>query len=423
MNVLLIGSGGREHALAWKMSQSPLLSNLYIAPGNGGTDSTGKNVDLDTSNFASILDFCHQEEIDMIVCGPEKPLVDGFADYFSSENINVVGPSQEGAMLEGSKSFAKEFMADHDIPTAKYGAFTADDFNKAMRFIDEMSAPVVLKADGLAAGKGVLILDSKEEAKKELQAMFDGKFGEAGETVVIEQFLSGIEFSVFVLTDGQEYLLLPVAKDYKRIGEGDTGLNTGGMGTVSPPPFVDQALMDKVEQRIIEPTIRGIVERKIDYKGFIFFGLIDVDGDPYVIEYNCRLGDPEAQVILPRLQSDLLGSFSSLFDGTLADRDMLSTDQTSLAVVLASGGYPERYEKGIAINLKRDIDEGEIIFHAGTRQEEGQLVTSGGRVMACVALAPDLESARSKAYNLVEFVEFEDMYFRKDIGLDMIPYV
>lgn len=423
MKVLLIGSGGREHALAWKISQSPLLDRLFIAPGNGGTAELATNVSLDTSDFHAVEDFVKGNGIDMVVCGPEQPLVDGLADHLNKASIKVIGPSAAGANLEGSKSFAKTFMKEFDIPTADYGVFTKDQKEEALTFLRQMPTPIVLKADGLAAGKGVLIIEDRQKAEKAIIDMFEGQFGEASATVVIEHFLSGIEFSVFALTDGQDYMLLPVAKDYKRIGEGDTGLNTGGMGTVSPPPFVDQIMMNKVKERIIQPTIRGLAERNIDYKGFIFFGLISVDGDPYVIEYNCRLGDPETQVILPRLQNDLLQCFSAVYGGTLGDHELLSTDQTCVAVVLASGGYPESYEKNKEISIRTPLAENEIIFHAGTRKEDGTLHTSGGRVMACCALAADLPAARQKAYEVVDRVSYEKMYYRHDIGLDLISHV
>lgn len=423
MKVLLLGSGGREHALAWKMAQSPLLNTLYIAPGNGGTKNIGVNVQLDISNFEAIHQFCVENQISLIVCGPEQPLVDGIADFFKEKDIQVIGPSQEGAKLEGSKSYAKHFMQENHIPTAQYGVFTNEQIEEANAFLDQMPTPIVLKADGLAAGKGVLILNSRQEAKSALKVMFDGQFGQASQTVVIEHFLTGIEFSVFVLTDGKDHMLLPVAKDYKRIGEADTGPNTGGMGTVSPPPFVDQTLMDKVSERIIKPTLQGLQNRQIDYKGFIFFGLIAVDGDPFVIEYNCRLGDPETQVILPRIQNDLLSCFIAVFDGSLKNHVSLSTDQTCVAVVLASGGYPEAYEKGKSIQIQRELMEHETIFHAGTKDENEALLTSGGRVLACCALAPDLPQARNKAYDLVNEVNFEAMYYRKDIGVDLITHV
>lgn len=423
MNVLLLGSGGREHALAWKLSQSPLLDKLYIAPGNGGTSALGDNVDLALSDFPSIEHFVKTNNIEMIVCGPEQPLVEGIADYFSERDIKVVGPGKEGAKLEGSKAFSKVFMEANDIPTAAYGTFTGNQLQEALEFIEEMPTPIVLKADGLAAGKGVLILDSKNEAQRELKEMFEGKFGDASSTVVIEHFLSGIEFSVFALTDGKDYVILPVAKDYKRIGEGDTGLNTGGMGTVSPPPFVDQTLMDKVLTQIVDPTINGLQARQIDYKGFIFFGLISVNGDPYVIEYNCRLGDPETQVVLPRMQTDLLAAFNALFNGTLSQCNMISTDQTCVAVVMASGGYPGSYEKGKTMTLPGQLSDDKLIFHAGTKMADGNIVTSGGRVLAGCALGPDLRLARERAYELVDEIDFEKKYFRKDIGLDLMTHV
>lgn len=423
MKVLLIGSGGREHALAWKMAQSPLLEQLYIAPGNGGTADSWINTDLDISDHALVIAYCREQDIDLVVCGPEQPLVDGLTDALSHADINVVGPSAEGAKLEGSKSYAKAFMQEFDIPTAAYGSFSEGEIDEACHFIDAMPVPIVLKADGLAAGKGVLILNSREEAKGELKRMFDGKFGNAGSTVVIEHFLSGIEFSVFALTDGKDYILLPMAKDYKRIGEGDTGLNTGGMGTVSPPPFVDDLLLKKVEEQVVRPTIDGINKRGIDYKGFVFFGLISVDGEPFVIEYNCRMGDPETQVVMPRMKTDLLSCFKGLFDGSLSKLAVTSTDQFCVAVVMASGGYPESYEKGKAITLPAQLEQDRLIFHAGTTSKEGGLETSGGRVLACCALGNTLSDARDKAYDLVDQVSFEKSYVRKDIGLDLMTHV
>jgi phosphoribosylamine--glycine ligase len=422
MKVLLIGGGGREHALAWKMTQSAELDTLYIASGNGGTQDLGINVDLDVSDLDGLVDFVKKNEIEMVVCGPEQPLVDGLADHLQSFGIDVVGPTKAGAELEGSKSFAKEFMKEFNIPTADYGTFTADQLEEANSFIDNMQVPVVLKADGLAAGKGVLICQTKEEAKEELKLMVGGKFGSAGATVVIESFLAGIEFSVFALTDGTDYVLLPMAKDYKRIGDGDTGLNTGGMGTVSPPLFVDDALRQKVEESIVRPTIEGISKRGMDYKGFVFFGLIRIGDDPYVIEYNVRMGDPETQVVLPRMKTDLLTCFKALFMGSLGEITIEEDPRVCLSVVLASGGYPGNYNKGMSIALPENLSDHEIIFHAGTRIADGDLQSSGGRVIACTALADSLTMAREAAYNIVKHVSFEGQYCRTDIGLDLLEY-
>ena len=423
MKILLIGSGGREHALAWKMSQSQSLDRLYIAPGNGGTAAMGENIDLDVNNHQAVVKFVQERSIDMVVCGPEQPLVDGLSDYLSANGIKVVGPSKAGARLEGSKSFAKAFMEEFGIPTADYGTFTMDQIDAANDFIDGMQEPVVLKADGLAAGKGVLICQTRTEAKNELRLMLNGKFGEAGDTVVIESFLDGIEFSVFALTDGMDYVLLPMAKDYKRIGEGDTGLNTGGMGTVSPPNFVDDQLRKKVIDRIVEPTIKGIARRGMNYKGFVFFGLIRVENDPYVIEYNVRMGDPETQVVMPRLQTDLVNCFKALFEGRLSGIEINEDKRTCMAVVMASGGYPGSYEKGKAIQLPENLPEEQIVFHAGTRKAGAELLSSGGRVLACTALAENLASAQDRAYDLVGKVSFEGQYFRKDIGNDLLSHV
>lgn len=419
MNVLLIGSGGREHALAWKLSQSPLLQKLHIAPGNGGTQRLGIHPDLNVANASAVLDYCTDQQIELVVIGPEQPLVDGLGDDLRAQGIKVIGPGKEGAQLEGSKNYSKEFMQRHGIPTAGYAAFESDQSAEAEEHIDKMSTPIVLKADGLAAGKGVLICASHDEAKKEVRQMLDGKFGEASRTVVIEEFLSGIEFSVFALTDGKDYVLLPSAKDYKRAKDGDQGLNTGGMGTVSPVPFVDSNLMKKVVDRIIDPTIQGLAQESIPYIGFIFFGLINVDGDPYVIEYNARLGDPETQVILPRLENDLLDLFVETCNGGLSQKKAQFSSEHQVAVILASGGYPEAYRKGLGIESKES--EG-LIFHAGTKVQNDQYLTNGGRVMACIGSGESLVSAVEKAYQTVSTVTFEDMFYRKDIGQDLINY-
>lgn len=419
MNVLLIGSGGREHALAWKLSQSPLLQKLHIAPGNGGTQKLGIHPDLNVANASAVLEYCTDQRIDLVVIGPEQPLVDGLGDVLRDQGIKVIGPGKEGAQLEGSKNYSKEFMQRHGIPTAGYAAFESDQCAEAEAHIDTMSTPIVLKADGLAAGKGVLICASHDEAKREVRQMLDGKFGKASSTVVIEEFLSGIEFSVFALTDGKDYVLLPSAKDYKRAKDGDQGLNTGGMGTVSPVPFVDSTLMKKVVDRIIDPTIQGLAQEGIPYIGFIFFGLINVDGDPYVIEYNARLGDPETQVILPRLENDLLDLFIETCNGGLSQKKTQISSEHQVAVILASGGYPEAYKKGLGIETEESES---LIFHAGTKVQNDQYVTNGGRVMACVGSGESLVSAVEKAYQTVSTVTFEDMFYRKDIGQDLINY-
>ncbi len=423
MKILLLGSGGREHTFAWKISQSSLCEKLYIAPGNAGTAQHGTNVDLNPVNFKEVGIFCLDRQIDMLVVGPEAPLVEGIADFFAKNNglqhIKVVGPSKEAAQLEGSKDFAKSFMQKYAIPTAKYQSFTADQLEEGIAFIDRMSPPIVLKADGLAAGKGVLIIPDRESAKKELEVMLKGKFGAASKTVVIEEFLEGIEFSVFVLTDGQHYKILPVAKDYKRIGEGDTGLNTGGMGAVSPVPFVDEALLHKVEQEVIQPTINGLEDQHMNYKGFIFFGFMYAHGMPYLLEYNCRMGDPETQVVFPRLNNDLVVLFNSLFDSSLSMHTIEEDPQTATAIVLVSGGYPQAYEKGKVISGEEQVEDS-IVFHAGTKQQNDQTVTNGGRVMAVVSLGNSIQEALKTSNKNADLIDFEGKYFRKDIGLDLL---
>lgn len=419
MKVLLIGSGGREHALAWKMNQSPLLDALYASPGNAGIKDIAEVVDLDVKNQNEVSAFCHKHEISLVVIGPEQPLVDGLADHLAEQGIPVIGPSAEGAQLEGSKSFAKAFMARHDIPTAQYESFKKESLQAGLDYIDTMSTPVVLKADGLAAGKGVLICQTHQEAKQELEAMLSGKFGEASSSVVIEEFLDGIEFSVFALTDGKEFVLLPSAKDYKRAFDGDKGLNTGGMGTVSPVDFVNDTLMDKVVQRIVRPTIEGLHKEGISYCGFVFFGLINVGGDPYVIEYNSRLGDPETQVILPRIKNDLLSVFQSTVQGKISEVVMGFHSDYTVAVILASGGYPGSYEKGKTIDIRPNHG---LVFHAGTALSDGQLVTSGGRVLACCGQGSDLKIAIDNAYTCAEHVTFEGKFHRSDIGQDVLNY-
>ncbi len=423
MNVLVIGSGGREHALSWKIAQSSLLNQLYIAPGNAGTAAVGENVPLNIHDFESIKKFVLEKKVDMVVVGPEAPLVAGISDFFNADKelaaVAVIGPGKLGATLEGSKDFAKAFMQRHNIPTAAYKTFTKDNLNEGYRFLGSLKPPYVLKADGLAAGKGVLILDDLAEAKRELKEMVaDAKFGEASSQVVVEEFLAGTELSVFILTDGKVYKKLPVAKDYKRIGEGDAGLNTGGMGAVSPVLFADKKFMDKVEHRVIIPTVKGLEKDNIPYKGFIFFGLISVKGEPYVIEYNCRLGDPETEVILPRLKSDLLDLFDGIASGTLSECDVDIDSRTTTTVMLVSGGYPEAYEKGKAIRVGT-VDES-VVFHAGTTKKGNRVVTNGGRVMAVTSYGKDMEDALKKSYNSIEKIHFEGMNFRKDIGFDLV---
>ena len=424
MKILLLGSGGREHALAWKMAQSSILDELYIAPGNSGTRKHGKNVAIDPNNFSAVKDFVIDNNIELVVVGPEEPLVNGIGDYFNKEpmlsEVSLIGPDAEGAKLEGSKDFAKAFMKRHNIPTAKHGTFTKDSLDKGITFLRTMSAPYVLKADGLAGGKGVLILNDLEEAEKELTSMLmDSKFGNASTKVVVEQFLDGLEVSVFVITDGQSFKLLPEAKDYKRIGEGDTGLNTGGMGAISPVPFADAAFMDKVHNQIIVPTTKGLKAEGIHYKGFIFFGLINVKGDPYVIEYNCRLGDPETEVVLPRLKSDILDLFEGIATNTLSERDIQFYDKSAATVMLVSGGYPKAYKKGKQIyGLNSVVDS--LCFHAGTLSDGPSSVTSGGRVLAVTSYGKNIEFAIKKSYESIDKISFDGMNYRKDIGSDLI---
>jgi phosphoribosylamine--glycine ligase len=424
MNVLLLGSGGRESALAWKISQSTELQQLFIAPGNAGTLAYGRNVEIKTGDFKAIKKFVLENKISYVIAGPEEPLVNGLADEFLADkdlqNVAFIGPTANGARLEGSKDFAKAFMHRHGIPTARYKSFTANDIEAGEKFIDSLKAPYVLKADGLAAGKGVIISDEAKAAKKELKDMLQGKkFGKASEKVVIEEFLKGIEVSVFVLTDGKSYKILPAAKDYKRIGEGDKGLNTGGMGAVSPVPFADAEFIDKVDNRIIIPTIKGLQQEGIEYKGFIFFGLISVKGEPYVIEYNCRMGDPETEVVMPRIKSDIMDLFEGVATGTLSERDLEMDERTAVAVMLVAGGYPEDYEKGKTITGFQNLDDA-WAFHAGTALNDGKVVTNGGRVMALTAMGKDIETALDRAMHGAEKIQFEGMYYRKDIGRDLI---
>lgn len=421
MNILLLGSGGREAALAWKMKQSPRVENLYIAPGNGGTEAYGKNVAMKPTDFAAIEEFVGTHDIDMIVVGNEDPLVAGIQDYFAGKDVLVAGPSKAGAALEGSKDFAKRFMQRHNIPTARYRSFTPETVEEGEKFLETLKAPYVLKADGLAAGKGVLIIEDLAEAKKALREMLGGMFGASSSTVVIEEFLSGIECSVFVLTDGNGgYRILPVAKDYKRIGEGDKGLNTGGMGAVSPVPFADNKFMEKVEERIIKPTISGLIADGITYRGFIFLGLINVGGDPMVIEYNVRMGDPETEAVMLRIDSDLVDLLEGAAKGNLGDLPLKENPQTATTVIMVSGGYPGSYEKGKVITGTDDVEES-ILFHAGTaRDSEGRLVTAGGRVIAASSLGNSIEEALGKSYRSVDKVAWEGKYFRRDIGQDLM---
>lgn len=423
MNILLLGSGGREHAFAYLLSRSPRCKQLYIAPGNAGTALEGENVAMDATDFPKIKEFCLSKQISLVVVGPEEPLVKGIVDFFGQDTalsqIPIVGPSQKGATLEGSKEFAKEFMQRHHIPTARYASFTKDTIEEGLRFLESMKAPYVLKADGLAAGKGVVILENLQEAQAELKRMLlEEKFGTASQKVVIEEFLKGIELSCFVLTDGESYKVLPTAKDYKRIGEGDIGLNTGGMGAVSPVPFANEAFMQKIEERIIKPTIEGLKKEQITYRGFVFIGLIKVGDDPYVIEYNVRMGDPETEVVLPRLQTDLISLLEATAKGKLKDCSLSIDPRSATTVMIVSGGYPEEYEKGKIISGLQQESKS-IIFHAGTREKDGEVLTAGGRVLAVTSLANDFKEALKKSYSRIEKISFENMYYRKDIGMDL----
>lgn len=423
MRILVIGSGGREHAIGWKIAQDEKRENIFFLPGNAGTAQIGQNIDGDVMDFVHIKESCIANNIEMVVVGPENPLCAGIYDLFKTDealkNIALIGPSREGAQLEGSKDFAKAFMAKYDIPTAQYQTFTSDSIEEGKAFMKTLTPPYVLKADGPAAGKGVVILDTYEQASQELEEMLNGKFGEASSKVVIEEFLSGIECSVFVLTDGKNYKILPVAKDYKRIGEGDTGLNTGGMGAISPVPFADEVFMSKVKERVVLPTLHGIEQENIDYKGFIFIGLISVKGEPFVIEYNVRLGDPETEAIMLRIESSLVDLFKGVANQNLDKVDYKESKQTSATVMLVSQGYPEKYEKGKAITFETDKDYDGAVFHAGTKQQDDQVVTNGGRVISVSAKGDNIPEVLKKAYQQVDKISFEGKFYRKDLGFDL----
>ena len=423
MNVLILGSGGREHTFAWKIAQSSSCNKLFIAPGNAGTEKVGNNVDIDVNDFKSIKSLVISENIEIVIVGPEDPLVNGIYNFFKKDKflkkVSLIGPSKEGAKLEGSKEFAKEFMFRHNIPTAKYKTFTIDNLKLGYDYLEKLSPPYVLKADGLAAGKGVLILNQLQDAKDELKAMITNqKFGNASSKVVIEEFLDGIELSVFVLTDGDGYKILPCAKDYKRIGEGDTGLNTGGMGAISPVPFADRFYIEKVEREIIKPTIEGFKKDNIEYKGFLFIGLINVKGEPKVIEYNVRMGDPETEVVIPRIKSDLLNLLRGIEDGTFSEQDLNITEDVATTIMLVSDGYPEDYRKGATILGTNKVEES-IIFHAGTKNYNGSLKTNGGRVIALTSFGENIENALEKSIISAEKISFNGKYYRKDIGFDL----
>ena len=423
MNILVLGSGGREHAFAKKIKSSKHCNNLFIAPGNSGTAQVGQNLNISYNNFKEIKNAVLQHQINMVVVGPEDPLVNGIHDFFLNDNdlrdVMVIGPQTKGAQLEGSKNFAKEFMNRHNIPTAAHQTFNENQINEANRFLESLRPPYVLKADGLAAGKGVLIIQTLDEAKKELYKMLcENKFGEASSQVVIEEFLKGVELSCFVITDGESYKILPTAKDYKRIGEGDQGLNTGGMGAISPPPFVDDILMNKIEQTIIKPTIEGLKKDQIPFQGFVFIGLIMVNDDPYVIEYNVRMGDPETEAVLPRIQNDIVEIFESLYNQTLQSHSILIDERPAVTVVVVSGGYPESYQKGYEITGIENVNDS-IVFHAGARLDNDKIVTSGGRVLAITSLSENYKEALKTSYRNISKIDFKDMRYRRDIGFDL----
>ena len=424
MNILILGSGGREHAFALKLNESNKVTQLFVAPGNAGTEKIATNINIDLTDFEAVKKTVLENEIKMVVVGPEVPLVDGVHDFFLADNelknIPVIGPKKDGALLEGSKDFSKQFMQKHGVPTAKYQSFTKETLVEGCAFLETLEAPYVLKADGLAAGKGVLILNSLEEAKTELEDMLSNeKFGKASTTVVIEEFLKGIELSVFVLTDGKSYKILPSAKDYKRIGEGDAGLNTGGMGAISPVPFADEAFLNKVEELVVKPTIEGLQSDGIDYRGFIFIGLMNDNGNPSVVEYNVRMGDPETEVVLPRIESDLFDLFEGVANQNLQEKSFSVTDKTATTVMLVSGGYPEAYEKNKEIIGSENVDES-IVFHAGTKMVDSKVVTNGGRVMAVTSFGNTIEEALERSYRSIDKIHFEKMNYRKDIGFDLI---
>jgi phosphoribosylamine---glycine ligase len=424
MNILLLGSGGREHALAWKLRQSSLCSDLFIAPGNAGTAQCGINLPFAATDFEAVKSCCVDHYIDMVIVGPEEPLVKGIVDYLVKEsglNLLIIGPSKEAAQLEGSKAYAKAFMERHNIPTAAYKEFTSENFEEGIEYLKEHPLPIVLKADGLAAGKGVIICQNHVEAVSEFELMIQrSKFGEAGKRVVVEEFLKGIELSVFALTDGKEYILLPEAKDYKRIGEGDTGLNTGGMGAISPVPFADEPFMQKVIERVVQPTINGLNKDGLDYKGFVFIGLMKVGDEPFVIEYNCRMGDPETEVVIPRIKNDLVELFTAAAHGQLQNIILEQDERYATTIVAVSGGYPEDYQKGLKIEGLNTVISDTILFHSGTKEVDGTIVTNGGRVLCATALATELEEAINKSRELIEAIDYTDKYYRRDIGFEFL---